>query len=62
MLTFIQAYIEGFAKHYPDKNVEVKAKRQPDGSRKYAVVIGGDTGGILLSENDMRDATRLFNK
>lgn len=61
-MNFIQAYIEGFTKHYPEKSVEVRGKRQADGSRKYMVVINGDTGGITLSESDMREATRMFNR
>lgn len=59
---FIAAYLEGFSKHYPEKDVKIKSRKQVDGTRKYAVIINGDNGGILLSESDMREATHIFNK
>jgi hypothetical protein len=60
-MDMIQAYIEGFKKHYPSHNVEVKSKRQR-GEWRFAVIINGDKGDVLLSEADMREATRMFNK
>ena len=61
-MNFIEAYIAGFSKHYPEKEIKIRGKRQADGSRKYMVVINGDTGGLLMSENDIREATRMFNR
>lgn len=60
-LTFIQAYLEAFHKHYPAKDVRVKHKRH-NGEWRYAVIIDGDKGDMLLSETDLREATRAFNK
>jgi hypothetical protein len=59
-MNFIEAYIQGFKKHYPEKEVLVKSKRH-NGNWCYRVVINGDAGDLLLTEQDMRDATRMFN-
>jgi hypothetical protein len=53
---------QAFSKHYPNKLVSIRGKRQQNGGRMYAVLIDGDSGGMLLSENDLREATRMFNK
>lgn len=61
-MTFISAYVEAFLKHYPEKTLTVKSRRQTDRSWKYAVIINGDAGGILLSEADIKEATVMFNR
>jgi hypothetical protein len=61
-MTSVEAYLQAFSKHYPAKTVSIRGKRQQNGGRMYAVLIDGDSGGMLLSENDLREATRMFNK
>jgi hypothetical protein len=58
MLTFVEAYLEGFKKHYPEKDVRVQYRRKHDA---YAVFIDGSAGDRLLSESELREATRMFN-
>lgn len=60
-MNIIQAYKEQFLKHYPAKNVRVLPRKTREGIR-FAVEIDGDKGDILLSENDMRDAIRMFTR
>lgn len=57
----IQEYIEAFGRHYPQKRCEIKPKRIR-GELRYRVFIDGDAGDITLSEADMREATRMFNR
>lgn len=61
--TMIHAYIEGFKRHYPHHEVKVKPvrdKRYPE--PRYRVFINGEGGDITLSADDMRFATRMFNR
>lgn len=60
-MDLISRYLEAFAKHYPAKNVKVKPKRLR-GDLKFQVVIDGDAGDMLLSEDDIRAAVRMFNR
>lgn len=53
------AYIQAFLSCYPHKSIEVIPVRSRDGI-KYRVVIDHNRGDILLSEDDLAFATRMF--
>jgi hypothetical protein len=59
MQTSVAAYIDAFKRHYPNHDVKVKYRSRND---SYAVFINGDHGGILLSHEDLVEATRMFNR
>jgi hypothetical protein len=58
----IQEYKDAFNACYPHKSVDVVPVKQRDRSIKYRVVIDHDRGDILLSEDDMQFATRMFKR
>lgn len=58
----IQEYINEFQRHYPNYKVEVKPKHSNNGEVRFAVLINGDSGGITLSDKDLREATRMFKQ
>ena len=60
-MNFIDAYKQAFTRCYPEKNLEIKPRRVRQEMR-YQVVINQDKGDLLLSESDMRSATRDFNR
>lgn len=57
----IAEYVEGFNRHYPQKTCKLKPKRVR-GEVRFQVIIDGDAGDITLSETDVREATRAFNR
>jgi hypothetical protein len=59
----IAEYIAAFNRCYPHKTVEIKPiqGKKPNDPLKYSVIIDQQRGDILLSEDDLRYATRLFN-
>jgi hypothetical protein len=61
MNNIIAQYLEAFGQHYPAMQVQVKPKRVR-GDLKFAVLINGDAGDLLLSEDDLRSAIRMFNR
>lgn len=60
-MSFIAEYIEQFNRHYPAKNVEVRSKIVR-GELRFRVLINGSDDGMLLSEEDMRGAIRMFKR
>lgn len=58
----IAAYMAAFLSCYPHKSIDVREKRMKDGSVMHRVLINGEGGDILLSEDDLRYATRLFKR
>jgi hypothetical protein len=58
----IAEYIEGFQRCYPGKQVELKPKKTREGDIRFRVLINREPGDILLSEGDVKSATRLFNR
>lgn len=64
-MSVVAHYIDAFQGCYPHKTIEVKPKRVRTGNAveiKFAVLIDNDAGSILLSEGDLRSATRLFKR
>lgn len=62
MNNVLQQYIEEFQKHYPKHQVllaTVRRKGQPTG---YKVYINGDAGDMVLTEADLREAVRNFQR
>ncbi len=57
----IQEYKEAFLRCYPHKTVEVKP-RKVRGELRFSVVINGDRGDLLLTEEQVGEATRAFNR
>jgi hypothetical protein len=57
----IPEYIEAFNRCYPQKKCEIKPKRVR-GQVEFRVIIDGDDGGVTLSNDDLREATRMFNR
>lgn len=56
-------YVEAFTKCYPQKRCEVKNAYNKQGMHiGYRVGINGDFGDRILSEQDMREAIRVFNR
>jgi len=64
MPNLIQAYMEGFLRNYPHHDVKVRPMRgrKHGDEPRYSVIINGDRGDISLSEDDLRSATRAFNR
>jgi hypothetical protein len=60
-MTFIDAYKEAFSRNYPHHTCKVTPRRVR-GELRYAIIINGDKGDLLLSEEDVRSATRDFNR
>lgn len=60
----LQQYIEAFNRCYPHKTVDVVPVRSKKHGEppKYAAIINNNRGDILLSEDDIRSATRMFNR
>lgn len=58
----VEEYIQAFLSCYPHKHIEVHPKTMKDRSIRYRVMIDRDGGDILLSEDDMRFATRLLRR
>ena len=57
----IQQYIEAFTRCYPEKNVEVRPTFNKQGTQiGWRVGINGDFGNLVLSDADIREATRAF--
>jgi hypothetical protein len=61
-LSVAAQYITSFSRCYPHKTITLKSKKVGPGEWKMRVVIDGDAGDILLTEDDMMDAIRLFNR
>lgn len=57
----IPEYKEAFSRCYPHHHIEVKPKKVRDELR-FRVIINGEAGDLLLSAEDMKGATRLFNQ
>jgi hypothetical protein len=53
--------LAAFKANYPMHDVKIKP-RKVRGEIRYAVAINGDSGDLLLSEQDIRSATRMFNR
>lgn len=60
-MDLIEAYIHAFNGCYPQKKCVVKPKRVR-GEILFRVVIDEESSDRLLNEQDMREATRLFNR
>ena len=58
-MDFITAYKQAFLSCYPQKTIDVKPRRVR-GALMYRVIIDSDPGDTMLSEEDMRGATRMF--
>ena len=57
----IAEYKEAFVRCYPHHHVEVKPKKVRDEIR-YRVIVNGEAGDLLLSSDDLKHATKLFNR
>lgn len=57
----IDDYKAAFNRCYPHHHVAVKPKKVR-GEIRYRVIINGEAGDLLLSADDMKGATRLFNR
>lgn len=59
----IQAYIDAASRCYPQKKWDVRPAYNKQGRQVgYRVGINGDYGDRILSEDDLRSATRDFNR
>jgi hypothetical protein len=58
----MDAYIQAFLSCYPHKTIEVIPVTQRDHSIKFRVVIDHQRGDILLSQDDIEFATRMFSR
>lgn len=56
------AYIQAFHRCYPHKSVSIAPKRQRNGEVMHRVIIDGEGGDILLTADDLKFATRMFNR
>lgn len=60
----VQAYIAGFERCYPQAKIDVTfagRKRFNDRLPRWNVAINGNTDGRPLTEQEMREATRMYN-
>lgn len=55
-------YIAAFGRCYPHKTIELKAKKMGPGDWRTRVIIDGDPGDVILTDDDMREAIRMFNR
>lgn len=63
-MDIVQAYIEGFERCYSQAKVAVTfagKKKFSDRLPRWNVAINGSTDGRPLTEQEMREATRMFN-
>lgn len=60
-MSLMQEYVAAFNRCYPHKMVELKPTKIR-GEVRFRVVIDQDAGDLTLSENDLRDAVRMFNR
>jgi hypothetical protein len=58
----LDAYLESFAKCYPEKNVMIIPAKRGAKSKTYRIVIDGDKGNLELSLSDLEEATVAFNR
>lgn len=59
----IQEYIDAFTSCYPQKRCEVKQAFNREGKFiGFRVGIDGDFGNLVLTAEDLRDATRAFKR
>jgi hypothetical protein len=59
-VSLISEYKQAFSRCYPHLHVAVRLKRVGPGDFKHRVIIQGDPGDILLTDEDLRSAIRLF--
>jgi hypothetical protein len=59
----IAEYIEAFQRCYPGRSVELKPKLDNrTREMRWRVIIDKDPGDILLTEAEVKSATRDFNR
>jgi len=58
----ISMYLEAAKRAYPQKQWEVKYSHKRMGEPHYHVLINHEQGPETLTLNDLREATRQFNK
>jgi hypothetical protein len=59
----IAEYIEAFQRCYPGRSVELKPKRDNRTREiRWRVIIDKDGGDRLLSDDEVKQATRDFNR
>lgn len=59
----VQEYISAFQRCYPQAQVDVKNAYNKEGRHiGYRVGINGDYGNLVLSADDIREATRAFKR
>lgn len=62
-MTYVQAYVEAFQRCYPQTSMHVRNRwDRTNGTMTHYVVINGDRGEFALNEEQMRSATRDFNR
>lgn len=57
-----ESYVEAFQRCYPQKNVQVVPRHVSAWEIRYRVYVDGEPGDSLLTEDDLRFATALFNR
>lgn len=57
----IGEYVAAFNRCYPQKKIEVKGFRKR-GELRFKVLIDGDAGSDTYTEDQLRSATRDFNR
>ena len=58
----LQEYRASFERAYPQTKLDIRIKTRRGQAPKFRVGINGDFGDIELSESDMREAVRNFNR
>lgn len=59
----IAEYVEAFNRCYPHHHVKVKpVRKHRDPEVQYRVFINGDGGEHTLTADDIKSATRMFNR
>lgn len=60
-MSTVALYVEAFKRCYPQKTIELKPKKV-QGEYRWQVIINSEKGELLLTDEDLQSATRLFNR
>lgn len=58
----IAEYKAAFNRCYPDKTVDLKPKKMRNGEIRFRVIVDKDPGDMLLTQDDLKYATQLFER
>lgn len=55
-------YIAAFQRCYPHKSIILIPRKVGPGEWRTRVVIDREAGDLMLTDDDLRDATKMFNR